>query len=162
MPPELVSRDFQNILEQQADQLPACPPAQTITLTNSGNTITGYRSADGNTWTSDGTISVTFTNSTIDVGLEVDANNNSLLNTSTFDNVALVAGGYFDNCFWTRRVAYPAYVAALLASSYDGYIDWEFCHPAIQDGKPAGIDYVHEQTRLALEYMKNLRAAAQV
>jgi hypothetical protein len=28
-------------------------------------------------------------------------------------------------------------------------------------GKPAGIDYVHEQTRLALEYMTRLRADAQ-
>ncbi len=64
-----------------------------VKLVRSGNTITGYRSVDGNTWTSDGTISITFTNSTIDVGLEVDANNNSLLNTSTFDNVALLAGG---------------------------------------------------------------------
>jgi sugar phosphate isomerase/epimerase len=74
--------------------------------------------------------------------------------------VELVAGGYFDKRFWQRRVAYPAYVEALVASGYTGYIDWEFCHPAIENGKPAGIEYVHNQTALALEYMKNLRAEA--
>jgi D-psicose/D-tagatose/L-ribulose 3-epimerase len=74
--------------------------------------------------------------------------------------VELVAGGYFDDRFWRRKVAYPAYVDALLAAGYDGYIDWEFCHPAMRAGKPAGIDYVHEQTRLALEYMTHLRAKA--
>jgi len=72
--------------------------------------------------------------------------------------VELVAGGYFDKGFWGRKVAYPAYVAALMASGYEGYIDWEFCHPAMENGKPAGIDYVHTQTRLALEYMRGLRA----
>ena len=28
----------------------------------------------------------------------------------------------------------------------------------MENGKPAGIDYVHNQTRLALEYMRGLRA----
>ncbi len=75
-------------------------------------------------------------------------------------SVELVAGGYFDKAFWGRKVAYPAYVDALVASGYDGYIDWEFCHPGIENGRPASIDYVHNQTRLALEYMQTLRAAA--
>ncbi len=75
--------------------------------------------------------------------------------------VALTGSGYYDQRFWQRRTAYPAYFEALAASGYGGYVDWEFCHPAIRDGKPAGIDYIHEQTRLALEYMKDLRSAAQ-
>jgi sugar phosphate isomerase/epimerase len=74
--------------------------------------------------------------------------------------VELVAGGYFDNAFWGRKVAYPAYVDALIASGYDGYIDWEFCHPALKNGQPADINYVHEQTRMAIEYMRALRADA--
>jgi len=74
--------------------------------------------------------------------------------------VELAAGGYFDDRFWTRKVAYPAYVEALVAAGYQGYIDWEFCHPAIENGKPAGIDYVHRQTGLALRYMQKLRADA--
>ncbi len=43
----------------------------------------------------------------------------------------LVAGGYFDKHFWGRQVAYPAYVDALVASGYEGYMDWEFCHPCV-------------------------------
>jgi sugar phosphate isomerase/epimerase len=74
--------------------------------------------------------------------------------------VELVAGGYFDAKFRGRQVAYPAYVGALVAAGYDGYFDWEFCHPARENGKAADIHYVHNQTRLALEYMRVLRAEA--
>jgi sugar phosphate isomerase/epimerase len=76
-------------------------------------------------------------------------------------SVELVAGGYFDRHFWGRQVAYPAYVDALVASGYQGYVDWEFCHPAMENGKPAGIEYIHNQTRMALEYLAALRAAAE-
>ena len=76
-------------------------------------------------------------------------------------SVELVAGGYFDSRFWGRRVAYPAYVDALVSAGYKGYIDWEFCHPALENGRPAGIDYIHNQTRMAFEYLSALRAAAQ-
>ena len=75
--------------------------------------------------------------------------------------VELVAGGYFDKQFWGRQVAYPAYVDALVSSGYEGYVDWEFCHPGRENGKPAGIEYVHNQTRMAFEYLSALRAAAQ-
>jgi sugar phosphate isomerase/epimerase len=75
-------------------------------------------------------------------------------------SVELVAGGYFDKRFWGRQVAYPAYVDALVSAGYQGYVDWEFCHPAMQHSKPAGIDYVHDQTRMAFEYLTALRAAA--
>lgn len=75
--------------------------------------------------------------------------------------VDLVAGGYFDAHFWGRPVAYPAYVDALVASGYKGYMDWEFCHPALENGIPVGIDYVHNQTQLACEYLSALRAAAE-
>lgn len=71
--------------------------------------------------------------------------------------VVLAAAGYFDQKFWGRKVVYPAYFNALAAAGYKGFIDWEFCHPAIEKGKFAGIDYVHNQTRMALEYMKRLR-----
>lgn len=74
--------------------------------------------------------------------------------------VVLVGAGYWDAGFWGRKVAYPAYVQALVASGFEGCLDWEFCHPASADGRPAGIDYVHDQTRMALEYLKQLRADA--
>jgi len=75
-------------------------------------------------------------------------------------HVVLAGAGYFDQHFWGRKVAYPAYFEALAASGYEGYLDWEFCHPAMENGKSVGIEYVHNQTRLALEYMKQLRADA--
>lgn len=76
-------------------------------------------------------------------------------------DVELVAGGYFDKQFWGRQVAYPAYVEALIASGYEGYMDWEFCHPALEQGTPAGIQYIHNQTQMAREYLSALRAAAE-
>jgi sugar phosphate isomerase/epimerase len=74
--------------------------------------------------------------------------------------VVLAGAGYFDDRFWGRKVVYPAYFDALAAAGYEGFLDWEFCHPAMHNGAVAGIEYVHNQTRLALEYMKTLRAAA--
>jgi sugar phosphate isomerase/epimerase len=75
-------------------------------------------------------------------------------------HVRLAGGGYFNDGFWGRNVAYPAYVDALLAHGYAGPMNWEYCHPAKSHGETAGIEYVHEQTAMALEYMKALRAAA--
>jgi sugar phosphate isomerase/epimerase len=73
----------------------------------------------------------------------------------------LAAGGYFDKHFWGRQVAYPAYVDALVSAGYKGYVNWEFCHPALENGRPAGIEYIHNQTRMAREYLSALRAAAE-
>jgi sugar phosphate isomerase/epimerase len=57
-----------------------------------------------------------------------------------------------------RKVAYGPFVKALMESGYEGFMNWEFCHPAMENDKRAGIDYVHRQTRLALEFMRQLRA----
>ena len=75
--------------------------------------------------------------------------------------VELVAGGYFDKEFWGRRVAYPAYIDALGAAGYKGYANWEFCHPGLKDGEPVGIEYVHQQTEMAVEYLSALRSASE-
>jgi sugar phosphate isomerase/epimerase len=74
--------------------------------------------------------------------------------------VELAGAGYWDAGFWGRKVAYPAYVDALVASGFQGYLDWEFCHPALENGKHVGIEYVHNQTALAHEYLMKLRADA--
>ena len=67
----------------------AGPVAPTwVRLVRSGNTFTGSTSADGVTWTSVGTISVTMA-SGVQAGLSVTAHNNTALNTSTFDNVSV-------------------------------------------------------------------------
>jgi D-psicose/D-tagatose/L-ribulose 3-epimerase len=67
----------------------------------------------------------------------------------------------YDDFFKDRKPAYGAFVDALVRSGYEGFMNWEFCHPAKERGKPAGIDYVHRNTSLALAYMKKLRAEAQ-
>jgi sugar phosphate isomerase/epimerase len=92
--------------------------------------------------------------------LQVHSHMNGEFARHSDGEVELVAGGYFDKHFWGRQVAYPAYVEALVSSGYQGYVDWEFCHPAMESGRPAGIEYVHNQTRMAFEYLSALRAAA--
>lgn len=92
--------------------------------------------------------------------LQVHAHCNGEFTRTPEGKVELAASGYFDARFWERRIAYPEYVRALMENGYTGYINWEFCHPAIKDGAFAGIDYVHDQTEMALEYLRGLRAAA--
>jgi regulation of enolase protein 1 (concanavalin A-like superfamily) len=72
---------------QQA-QVAALAAPNWVRLVRSGSTFTGYRSADGITWTQVGSISLTMASSAT-AGLAVTAHNNSLLNTSTFDNVSI-------------------------------------------------------------------------
>lgn len=63
-----------------------------VRLTRSGSTFTASISADGSTWTQLGTATVTMaTNAT--AGLAVSSHNNTVLNTSTFDNVSIATGG---------------------------------------------------------------------
>jgi len=61
-----------------------------VRLVRSGNTFTGYTSADGVTWTQIGATSITIA-STISSGLAVCAHDNTQLNTSTLDNVTVSA-----------------------------------------------------------------------
>jgi sugar phosphate isomerase/epimerase len=93
--------------------------------------------------------------------LQVHSHMNGEFAKRSDGSVELVAGGYFDEHFWGREVAYPAYVDALVASGYQGYMNWEFCHPGLENRKPVGIDYVHKQTELAFEYISALRASAE-
>jgi sugar phosphate isomerase/epimerase len=45
---------------------------------------------------------------------------------------------------------------------YTGYLNWEFCHCAIdQNGVEGTIKYVDDQTKLAVEYMRDLVAEAE-
>ena len=56
-----------------------------LRLTRSGNTVTAFTSPDGVTWTQQA--QATFATGQVYIGLEVDAHNNLLFATSTFDNV---------------------------------------------------------------------------
>jgi hypothetical protein len=40
---------------------------------------------------------------------------------------------------------------------YDGYLGYELCHPFLNENhERLGIDHVHEQVKLAREYMSGL------
>jgi hypothetical protein len=61
-----------------------------VRLVRSGDTLTGYKSADGVTWTQVGS-SVTITMaSNIYVGLAITAHNSTSAATGVFDNVTVV------------------------------------------------------------------------
>ncbi|HEX7261460.1 MAG TPA: DUF1349 domain-containing protein, partial [Luteolibacter sp.] len=63
-------------------------PNNWIRLVRSGNLFTGYRSADGVTWTQAGSVPLTM-GSSVSIGLAVCSKNNSGLSTATFDNVSI-------------------------------------------------------------------------
>jgi hypothetical protein len=63
-----------------------------LRLTRSGSTIEGSISDDGMTWWTLGSTTFAATGP-IFVGLPVTAHNAALVNTSTFDNVAVTGGG---------------------------------------------------------------------
>ena len=52
---------------------------------------------------------------------------------------------------------YLSFVKALKEIGYTGYLTYEFCHPCLDDRhEPAGIERVHEQVALALEFMLDI------
>jgi len=54
-----------------------------------------------------------------------------------------------------------AEVEGLLGIGYRGYFGYELCHPLpVVDGKTVGVEYVHENARLACEYMRGVIAEA--
>jgi len=55
----------------------------------SGNTFTGYSSTDGVNWLQLGNAQTISMAQNVYIGLAVSANNNSVLATATFDNVAV-------------------------------------------------------------------------
>ena len=57
-----------------------------VRLVRSGNTFTGYRSANGTTWISTGSVTVTM-GTNVFIGLAVTSHRDGALNTSTFDSV---------------------------------------------------------------------------
>ncbi|MDR1201688.1 MAG: sugar phosphate isomerase/epimerase [Tannerellaceae bacterium] len=57
---------------------------------------------------------------------------------------------------------YGHLVNELQRIGYDGYLNWEFCHCVIdKNGNQGEIKYVDEQTKLALEYMRELVSEAE-
>jgi hypothetical protein len=54
----------------------------------------------------------------------------------------------------------PTFVRALKEVGYDGYLSYEFCHPALDAAhQMQGLERIDEQTRLAFEYVRGLLVA---
>ena len=68
------------------------PPPAWLKLARSGNTVTGYVSSNGSTWTTVGSTTTSMSASAT-LGFLVNSHNTGALNTSTFDNAAVTAGG---------------------------------------------------------------------
>ena len=93
----LASQDHVEMLSRSATDGPTInsttygpTPPQWLRLVRSGNTFSGYYSSDGVTWTLQTSVTIAM-GTTIYVGLALTSHNNSLLNTSTFDNVSIDA-----------------------------------------------------------------------
>jgi hypothetical protein len=71
---------------------PAVTAPYYVRVTRSGNTLTGQISANGSSWTTVGSITISMT-STVFIGLAVTATDNERLNTAVFDNVDSSATG---------------------------------------------------------------------
>jgi len=51
---------------------------------------------------------------------------------------------------------YPAFVKALKQTGYQGYLCYEFCHPALVDHTLQGLDFILKQVSMAARYMRKL------
>jgi len=62
----------------------------------------------------------------------------------------------------TEQDFYSDFAAGMLDIGYDGYTGYELCHPLpIVNHKPAGIDFVDKNARLAAQFMRKVVADAQ-
>ncbi|TAK22735.1 MAG: sugar phosphate isomerase/epimerase [Chloroflexota bacterium] len=62
--------------------------------------------------------------------------------------------------FGRSRTNYVEFIRALRETGYDGYFCYEFCHPSVAGShKPADLDYIDEQARLARDYLRDLLIA---
>lgn len=57
---------------------------------------------------------------------------------------------------YRETVNYPVFIKTLKESGYNGYMNYEFCHRALENHQPAGIEFIDKHTKYALEYMRNL------
>ena len=84
---------------------------QWIRVVRSGNTLTGYSSADGSTWTAIGRSTIT-TGSTVYIGLAVTSHNPSAAATATFTNVAVTGSPWLSQEIGSPSVAGQASYSA--------------------------------------------------
>jgi len=62
-----------------------------------------------------------------------------------------------DTRFGEMLPDYAHYIGLMNEIGFNGYFTFELCHPVINDDHtPAGLEFVHEQVKLAREYMGNI------
>lgn len=61
-----------------------------IRLVRQSDTLTGYKSTDGATWTQIGTVNLSSLAGQVFIGIAVTSHNNTILATDTFDNVTII------------------------------------------------------------------------
>jgi sugar phosphate isomerase/epimerase len=62
----------------------------------------------------------------------------------------------------TEQDFYGDFTAGMLEIGYEGYTGYELCHPLpVVNHKPAGLDFVDKNARLAAQFMRNVIAEAQ-
>jgi beta-glucanase (GH16 family) len=81
---------------QAAGSVSGITAPEWLKLQRVGNTFTAYDSSDGVTWTQLGASQTIAMSSSVNVGLAVDANTNSVLNTAMFSSVSIVPDGWSD------------------------------------------------------------------
>jgi beta-glucanase (GH16 family) len=81
---------------QAVGSAPGVTAPEWLKLQRIGNTFTAFDSSDGVTWTQLGASQTISMSSAVNVGLAVDSNNNSALNTAMFRSVSTVSGGWSD------------------------------------------------------------------
>ncbi len=61
----------------------------------------------------------------------------------------------------TEQDFYSDFAAGMMEIGYEGYTGYELCHPLpVINHKPAGIDFVDKNARLAAQFMRNVVAEA--
>jgi RHS repeat-associated protein len=87
-----------------------------VRITRTGTTVSGYRSADGITWTLVASDTVSFSQATIYAGLAVTAHTNAAVSTATFTNVSLTGAiTTTSSPVYARGYVYGDYVDEVLA-----------------------------------------------
>jgi sugar phosphate isomerase/epimerase len=62
--------------------------------------------------------------------------------------------------FGKPPINYPRFIKALHELGYRGYLCYEFCHPCLDEyHRPAGMERIDGQVKMALEYMRGLLGA---
>ena len=102
-----------------------------VCLTRNGTTVSGYRSADGVAWTLVGSDTLSFTASTVYVGLAVTSHTNGAVSTATFTNVAATG--------WVTTSASPTLARSYV---YGSYVD-ELLAIVSGSGGPTQTKYAH-------------------